>query len=120
MLNIVTAFIAPLILYLMVILLGTFQMILEGQVPESILHPLFVYIYAFPVYLTLGVPVAFMIERFLSKGPVFLYYVMVGIVGSIILPFGFSGNYRFSFMDTMFYITAALVFFFSAYVLTLD
>ncbi|OLS37119.1 hypothetical protein BTR22_10580 [Alkalihalophilus pseudofirmus] len=72
MLNIVTAFIAPLILYLMVILLGTFQMILEGQVPESILHPLFVYIYAFPVYLTLGVPVAFMIECFLSIGPAYV------------------------------------------------
>jgi|SRR5690625_309881 len=116
MLKIFAAFLAPVVLTIYFILYHLFRMILVHQFSLSFSFDgfFFVYIYAFPAYLLIAVPVSMVIER-INKGIRWINYTLAGLLGGLIVVFINAVNSSQGFVFTMgwaiMYMTAGFSFY---------
>jgi hypothetical protein len=116
LLKVIAAFLAPFILSIFLILYQLIRIIvtLDGSASLHLSGFLFVYIYALPAYLLLGVPASILIER-LNKGIRWVNYALAGALGGIVVVFLNAINHSIAFVYSLesifFYMLAGFAFY---------
>ncbi|WP_164216085.1 hypothetical protein [Virgibacillus sp. YIM 98842] len=116
MLKVFAAFLAPFILMIFFSLFNVFSMILSGNysISFSLSGFLYVYIFAFPAYLLMGVPVSVIIER-INLGLRWFHYSLAGAFAGFVLVFinsvGNSQGFVFTFEWAITYMVAGFSFY---------